>query len=463
MGHLNWSLAGEGLPWWNRLAALLLPLALVLAPAWAWGAPGPELSTHPWAANIPEDYADGQAPWRLMGVQFLGLEHLTRPQALEVMETRETALVSFSQSPTLDAARLERDCARLQRLYQEFGFFEAKVSYHLDRDLELRQARVTFSVQEGPPTLITQVNLQLPEGPEAAQWRELLTPVLKLAPGQRFSLEAYEGAKRAIARLMNNQARPLHKLVGQVLVYSEEQRAEVIFKLDPGPRLLCGPSQVSGQERMTETFILRELTYVRGQPYSQEVLEQSQRALLDTGFFSSVTIIPDLEHVEDGQVPLLVQVTESKHHTVRLGLGWGNEDQLRFRITQVNRNLLGLNDTLTFEGKISYIYYGLVGRLKLPYIINRDTNLLLSGGVEQTDNQAYINRRYFASPVLEYRLGGKWTSYLGYNGETDQMRELKTKVPDPSQEQMQHFISSLPLGLRYDSRDSILTPRKVFI
>ncbi|CAO0823961.1 hypothetical protein DFAR_30015 [Desulfarculales bacterium] len=62
--------------------------------------------------------------------------------------------------------------------------------------------------------------------------------------------------------------------------------------------------------------------------------------------------------------------------------------------------------------------------------------------------------------MLEYRLPGKWISYLGYNAEVDRIRELKTKVPNPDQEKQQHHIFSVPLGLRYDSRDSILSPKK---
>ncbi len=407
----------------------------------------------------PEAAAE-EEPWRIQAVDFLGLQNITREQALTVMETKPAASLLFSRDPQLEASRLERDCQRLARLYQEFGFFEAKISFHLDRDEASRKVSVTFTVVEGRPTQISGVEILLPEGGDAPYWRQQVQKVLAVAPGQRFSLEAYERSKTAITRLLNSQAHPMHKLVGQVRVYQAERRAQVVFQLDPGPRVLFGSSRVSGQEHVDSTFVLREVTYVRGQPYSQEALEQSQRALLDTGFFSSVSIVPDFEHLEGEQVPLNIQVTEGHRHTVRLGLGWGNEDQLRVRITQVNRNVLGLHDTLTFEGKISYIYYGLTGRLKLPYIINHDTNLLVGGGVEQKDNQAFVNRRYFVSPVLEYRLQGKWLTYFGYNAEIDRMRELKTQVPNPDQEKQQHRIFSVPLGLRYDSRDSILDAKK---
>ncbi|CAO0823960.1 exported hypothetical protein [Desulfarculales bacterium] len=305
----------------------------------------------------PEAGAE-EEPWRIHGLDILGLEHLSRQQALTVMETKPATSLLFSRDPQLEASRLERDCLRLARLCQEFGFFEAKVSFHLDRDEATHKVSVTFTVQEGRPTQISGVELILPEDAEAPYWRQQVQGVLAVAPGQRFNLKAYERSKLAIAHLMNSQAHPGHRLVGQVLVYQAEQRAVVVFKLDPGPRVLFGKSRVSGHKHVAPSFVLREVTHIRGQPYSQETLEQSQRALLDIGFFSSVTIVPDLENLKTGQVPLEIQVTEGHRHTMRLGLGWGNEDQARMRITQVNRNVLGLHDTLTFEGKISYTYYG---------------------------------------------------------------------------------------------------------
>jgi outer membrane translocation and assembly module TamA len=224
--------------------------------------------------------------------------------------------------------------------------------------------------------------------------------------------------------------------------------------------VLFGPVEVTGQGRQDEGFILRQIPFVRGQPFSQAALDKARRVLLDTGFYSSVNLTPDFEHLRGAQAPILVEVKEAKRHSVRLGLGWGNEDQFRLRILQVNRDVLGLNDTLSFEGKISYIYQGLVGRLKLPELPSRLMDTVITGGVEQKDNEAFINRRYFLNPMLEYRLQDRWSWFLGYNVEQDRMVELKSAVPDPASEKQQIYISSLPMGLKYDSRDSILDPKR---
>lgn len=459
----------------NGLLAILICFTLLvaahLAPA-AEPAPGgrptaaatPPAGPGPAAPEAAQPAAPAEAPrrpWRLAGVEFRGFAHLTRPQALAVMETKPAPPLALFYLPDFDRSSPERDRLRLLQLYQEYGFFEAKVSFGLERDPQERLAKVTFTAEEGPPTLVRGVTLELPADQAGEAWRPRLEPLLAgIVPGERFLLKNYEDAKSALGEHLRDNAHPLGTVLGQVRVYKDEGQAQVVFRVEPGPRLAFGPTLVTGFARTNPQFILRELTYARGQPFSQLAMDNSQRALLDTGFFSIVTFTPDYDQQKDGMVPIKVQVREANPHSVRLGLGWGNEDGFRVRVLQVNRNILGLYDTLTFEGKVSQIYEGLTGRLKLPYLPYRSCNLLLSGGVEQADNEAFINRRFFFSPMVEQKISKAWTWYLGYNVEKDRMVELKAAVPDPNFEKQQIYISSVPVGARFDTRDSLLDPKR---
>lgn len=444
---------------------------LTLCLAWLWSAAVPAWSADPAAAPAPSGAPAPAAeaapseqpqppPWRIQQVSFEGFQHITRDEALEVMETKPASSLFFASFPPFDRSSLDRDKQRLDQLYQENGFFEAEVGYNLARDREQRLVSVVFTAKENRPTIIEDVTLELPPGEEGQAWRPRLTPLLRLVKGQRFLLKNYEDSKRLLGDYLRNQAHPLATVLGQVRVHTEDAQATVVLKIEPGPRLAFGATTVSGFNRIKPEFILRELTYARGQPFSQDVLDDSQRALLDTGFFSIVTFTPEYDRAKDGQVPLKLQVREANRYSARFGLGWGNEDGFRVRVLQVNRNLLGLYDTLTFEGKISQIYQGLTGRLKLPYIPSRDSTLLLWGGVEQNDLEAYSNRRLFFNPTVEQRLNPRWSWSLGYNVEKNNIIDLKAAVPDPTYEKQQFYISSLPVGLRYDTRDSILNPTK---
>ena len=425
------------------------------------------LAAASWAGDDmdPLDGYDLQAkkapvPWRIRGISFQGFEAISPSDAAEVVESKPAAALAVLQSEPYDSFKVAGDVRRLKVLFQEQGYFNAEVTATEDRNEANRTLRLVFTAKQGPPTTVEKTTLVWDDDHDRRLWEDDVKKLLALQPGQRFVLSSYDQTKRDIANFFADQARPRNKVLGQVRVYTERNQAEMLFKIEPGPRFLFGDSQVKGNHSLGRKFILDEATYTIGQPFSPSALEETQQALLNTGFFSSVTLRPLYKEAKDNQVPILVEVRERDPHSIQLGVGWGTEDQFRVRIQQVNRNVLGWNETLSIEGKLSSIYTGLVGTLKKPYLLNRRSTLVLRGGMEQRDTEAYINNRLFINPALEYVVDNQWSWYLGYNSESDHLRELKTKVPDPNYEKQTLFISSVPVGLIFDSRDSFLDATK---
>lgn len=440
----------------GKLLAIILAGALALglaAPLWANDDMDP-LDSFNFQAPGP------QSPWRVTRVSFQGFQAVTQDQAQEVIESKPGAALSLRQSEPYDSFKVAGDVRRLATLFKEEGYFNAKVTVKDERNAADRTIHLIFVAQQGPPTLVEKSTLLWSDDRERALWADDVQKLLALQPGQRFVLSRYEQTKRDIANFFADQARPRNKVLGQVRVYLERNQAEVLFKIDPGPRFLFGDSQVKGNHSLGRDFILNEATYTRGQPFSPSSLKETQQALLNTGFFSSVSLRPLYDQARDNQVPILIELRERDPHSIQLGLGWGTEDQFRVRIQEVNRNVLGWNETLSVEGKLSSIYTGLVGTLKKPYLFNRLSTLVLRGGIEQMDTPAYINNRLFINPALEYAVDNQWSWYAGYNSERDHLRELKTQVPDPNYENGTFFISSFPVGVIYDSRDSLLDTTK---
>jgi outer membrane protein assembly complex protein YaeT len=438
----------------GKFLFITLALLLVLCLSPAYGADDEFYSLD--GFDQPAAAPKGPAPWYISGVSFQGFKVVTPAEAEEVVESKPAPALALRQGEPYSSFKVEGDLRRLRVLFQEKGYFNAEVSASEQRDQANHTLRLVFTAKQGPPTLVEKNILLWSDEQDRRLWEDDVKTLLILQPGQRFSLRDYEQTKRDIATFFANQARPRNQVLGQVRVYSERQRAEIVFKVKPGPRYLFGDSQVKGNKSLGRKFILDEATYTRGQPFSPSALEETQRALLNTGFFTSVTLLPQYKEAKDNQVPILVEVRERDPYSIHLGVGWGTEDHFRVRIQEVNRNVLGLDETITIEGKLSSIYTGLVGTLKKPYLFNRLSTLLLRGGIEQTDTEAYINNRLFSSPLLEYSVDNQWSWYLGYNCEQDHLRELKTKVPDPGYELQYFFISSVPMGLIYDGRNSIL-------
>ena len=404
--------------------------------------------------------APANQPWLLEGVSFKGFVNITPSAAAEVMELKPPGLLQVRRLPKFEEQKVVRDKKRLLQLYQENGYFQATVEAEIQRDPNRRTVKVVFVANEGAPVTIEKIELIILPKEVEQFWYPQLIDKLPIKTGEQFKLARYQEAKSVLSKLLADDAHPLNKVAGQVQVYPHKKSAVVLLRVELGPRVLFGPLEVEGNEDIDEDYILKVKTFVRGQPFSSKVLEQTQSALLDTGFFSAVNPEPMYDEIKDNQVPIRLQVTERDAHSVRLGLGWGTEDLLRLRILQVNRNMFGWHETFTIEGKLSAIYQGIVGRIKIPFVFNLNTNLLLSGGLQQENNEAYENRRLFFSPILEYLLAGKWRFFVGYNIEVDHLLDLKANVPNPEEEKRDHYISSVPFGFTYDGRNSVLNPTK---
>ncbi|MCF8032125.1 MAG: BamA/TamA family outer membrane protein [Desulfarculaceae bacterium] len=439
------------------LAMAILALALVLACAPALAQPEKErdpLDSYGLQSQGPS------SPWRVASVRFQGFTAIKPGEAEEVIESKPPPGLALKMGEPYQRLTAERDIRRLQQLFKEQGYFSAEVTVKERRQESNKAVHLTFVARQGEPTLVEKTELVWEDDDTRRLWEEDVRELLRLQPGDRFVLDKYEETKRDIDRYFANQARPANQVLGQVRVYPEKQRAVILLKLTPGPRYLFGDSLVRGNKSIGRKFILEEATYTRGQPYSYKAMEETQRALLSTGFFSSATLRPLYSEAKGNMVPIVIDVRERDPHSIQLGVGWGTEDLLRVRIQQINRNILGWDETLSLEGKLSAIYTGLVGTLKKPYIFNRRSTLVMRGGIEQRDTEAFINNRLFINPALEYVINNDWSWFLGYNVEQDRMRELKTQVPDPSFENQTFFISSVPLGIIYDSRDSLLDATK---
>ncbi len=439
------------------IGLVLLMVASILVSGQAWAEYSDEFTPDPFSGPDAQKAPPNQ-PWLLEDVVFKGFDNIRPSEAAKVMELKPPGLLQVQRLPKYDPQKVTRDKERLLQLYHEHGYFQASVTVETRKNQTRRTINVLFVANEGKPVTIEKVELSVLPKEVEDFWRPQLIEKLPIKAGQQFRLARYQEAKRVLAALLADDAHPMNKVTGQVQVYPHKKHAIVVLRVELGPRVLFGPVSVKGNEDIDEDYILNVKTFVRGQPFSGKVLEQTQSALLDTGFFSAVNPEPMYDEIKDSQVPIRLQVTERDSHSVRMGLGWGNEDLLRVRILQVNRNMFGWNETFTIEGKLSSIYQGLVGRIKVPFVFNLETNLLLSGGLQQEDNEAYENQRLFFSPIVEYLLAGKWRFFIGYNIEVDHIIDLKVNVPNPQEEQRDHYISSVPFGFKYDGRNSMLNP-----
>ena len=138
----------------------------------------------------------------LTWVRFVGVKHVSEKELAKKLEARVPPLWKFwLKSPTLDAVDLEDDRIRIQRYYQENGYYHTEVEILTqisqpaalkDRQPDeqstagLPRVSVTFKITEGKPVIVSAIRVEIQRVIDGWDETEVLG-VLPLQIGRVFN------------------------------------------------------------------------------------------------------------------------------------------------------------------------------------------------------------------------------------------------------------------------------------
>jgi outer membrane protein assembly factor BamA len=241
---------------------------------------------------------------------------------------------------------LERDLQRIERYYRSRGFYRCHVRAGRVFNSGPRKVSIEIVVEEGPPTLVGRVDVRGMEGLSAEMSEDSMSEVTgALDIGDRFEEEAFDTAAKDLQRLFADNGHAYVKVKRAADVDITRDLVSVGFWVEPGPVVHLGQIDIQGLGSIPEDQIRRTLRLEPGDVYSLSELESAERALLDLGVFSAVSVKPDLAqrtsvHARDVEraksesgdagdgtggvidtVPIHVEVQRSRFRSVHLGGG----------------------------------------------------------------------------------------------------------------------------------------------
>jgi len=256
---------------------------------------------------------------------------------------------------TFDELEFRRDVVRLQILYRQHGYLDARVDTAVARTRT--SVAVTFLIEEGPPVVVDSIAVQ---GVDSILDPQRLIRRLPLAEGRPFDRLAFEDAADTIVLAVQNLGYPFATVYRNYSVNRETRLAEVQYVVVPGSRARIGDITIAGAASVDAGTVRRFLAVRSGDWFSQDALYESQRSLYQTDLFrfASVGVLADSVTGSDTVVPLLVRVTEAPRSRLRAGVGYGTIDCFRSQATLSTANFLGGGRRLDLAGKLSKIGVG---------------------------------------------------------------------------------------------------------
>src|SRR2546428_1897735 len=294
----------------------------------------------------------------LAAIRFEGNHSISGGELLDHIATAPTSGFFSKTARYYDADLFAIDIKRIERWYNQKGFYEAKV----ENVEELRddKGRVTLLVKinEGRRAVVRKMEFT---GAEAVPHDELsdVDDAVPIHPGDGFDEDLYEKAKDVLLEQLREHGFARAKVRGRVEVAPEEGSANIVFEVDPGDRFKFGDVTVSGNQRVASDEIVFATGIRRGDRFTPKAIALAQQRVYNLGAFSGVRV--NLEPLTDPPFAgVRVNVREAPIHTVRLGLGGSAEESRwelpRLRAEYTNRSLLGGLRRLELSNSAGYAF-----------------------------------------------------------------------------------------------------------
>jgi translocation and assembly module TamA len=250
------------------------------------------------------------------------------------------------------------DRKRIERYYNEKGFYEARVVGARTESDDKGRVTLVVSINEGPRAKVKEVRLEGVQNLSSSEQEDVRKQV-PLHPGDEFDEDRYEQGKQAIAAQLKEHGFARASATGKVQVVPEEAAAHVTYVVDSGPHFTFGRVLVSGNSSVSTDDIVRATGIDRGEQFRQSRIALAQQRVYNLGAFSGVRV--SLEPFSDSPVATVrVTVREAPFQTIRTGLGFSAE-QYRYEIPKLHaeythRNLFGGLRRLELTTNLGYAF-----------------------------------------------------------------------------------------------------------
>ncbi len=393
----------------------------------------------------------------------------TSDSALDIALHDSSSLIGLRESAPVGgfalAERARQDRQRFETALHSFGYYKSKTAVTVDgHDLDDPGLPTILDQAPANPPVPIVANFDL--GPRfelgqiviSAQVPPNVPGQLGIEPGQPAMAAKVLAAQDRLRDALRADGYPLAKVpVPIATLRMNENKLDLDFKPETGPKADIGPISFSGLKHMNESFVRQRLTLHQGELYSPTAIEAARQDLASIGVFSVVRAEPADALDPDGQLPIRFDLTERPLHAVDLGVAYSTDLGINLNAGWHDRNLFGNAEQLNLTAAVqtggnalTKPGYQAGAQFLKPDFLARDQTLELDLNAIKQSLQAYDQTALIEKIALNRKLSPHWTVSLGLSGEQESIiQEGETN----------HYnLVAIPATLRFDNTTSPLDP-----
>jgi outer membrane protein assembly complex protein YaeT len=408
---------------------------------------------------LPVEELDANREWRTKDLIISGNKEIGASELEDALSTKTRPWYApWRARPVFDPAVFASDLERIVKFSQDKGYYEAKVTHDLEVDDKEGLVSASIHVSEGEAIRVAQMSVEIVDAPELKPELDALVPKLPLREGQVFAVDAYQKTESQLKEFFYDKSRAAITIQRKAEVILDRHAANVYYTLNAGPLTQFGSTTVEGLKDVEESIILQELAYKPGEPFSGVALRTTEKNLRELDLFSQIVIEPQ-PSPPDTAVPVKIRLEEKPPREIRVGLGYGTEDQVRGQVRWRNNNWLGGARRLEVGVKASFIVRELDLHFLQPHFLGANNRFMVTLGPQQFDEPGFFLNSTRVQPRLERKFSDQLTGFLTYRLEYDHL----SKVPSASIQALGPFdekglLSGLSAGFLWNRANDPLNP-----
>lgn len=403
---------------------------------------------------------------------------------------KESALKRLEKTPPLTflalQTRVHKDEVDLTKALHARGYFDAKVTAQIkpntsqpqklpedrcDDDSIINEAeennniddaryRVTLHIEPGVCYTLSEIDILYPKESVTPHMGETDSP-LPLQPGDPAHLEKAEDLGKHIAKYWRYHGYPFAKACSLKGHINHEQKSLALrITIKRGPKCRFGSTDIQGLKHLSPTFVHNRLMYEHSTLYNEKQVDQTRKALIETGLFNDVHLAPkddgslskscDRDKDVDCIAPMELILKEGPPRSIGGGVHYSSSYGVSGHASWRHDNIFGGGQS--FEAKVLAGARKNEARLalSLPDCAWKQQTLYTSLSLGEDITRAFRATTQAAVFQLLYDITPKIQVNYGVEGESSRIKRVKV---------LSHAkLMSFPVGLRYDGSDSFLNP-----
>jgi translocation and assembly module TamA len=290
---------------------------------------------------------------------------------------------------------------------EAFGYYNAEIDAVLEFTQDCWQAG--FTVSAGDRVYLRDVRIELRGDAMSDPAFTRLLEETRLTSMQPLLHGDYDALKQALRALAVERGyRDAMFDQAAIDVYANEGFADITIVFDAGSRYRFG--EIVFDEGVLNAELLNSYVNVtRGQYYDSRRLAEGRLELINSGYFSSVSIQPGTPDREQLEIPVQIRLTPAARAQINYGIGLSTDTGPRFRFGRTIRRLNPAGHQLNVNGLFSPVVIEASANYRLPYGDPRSEWISVDvGGIrEETDTATSRSLQLGGRRVVT--LSSQWT------------------------------------------------------